>query len=313
VTDAPDRPHLVAYDELSMLHENAVEYGLTFDAPPLVRRVDVGGISALRWGSGDPRIVLVHGTAQNAHTWDSVMLALGCPDAVAVDLPGHGHSLWKPDHAYAPRQLADDLAPVLDVLAPNAHVVVGMSLGGLTCVALAVRHPRLVRSLVVVDITPGTNREKAKAIIDFVDGPQSFPDLDALLARTVEHNPTRSVSSLRRGVLHNARQQPDGSWAWRYDRTGRPGALRHTGSEAPPAETSPEMNPLWDDVAALGARAIPVLLARGGVSPVVDGADIAEWTARVPDGEVVVVDGAGHSIQGDRPIELAALIAARLG
>ena len=96
-----------------------------------------------------------------------------------------------------------------------------MSLGGLTSIALAVRHPELVRKLVIVDITPGTNREKAKAIVDFVNGPQSFPSFADILARTVEHNPTRSESALRRGILHNAHQLADGSWAWRYDRAGR--------------------------------------------------------------------------------------------
>ena len=61
----------------------------------------------------------------------------------------------------------------------------------------------------------------------------------------------------------------------------------------------------WDEVSALK---VPVLLARGGASPVVDDDDIAEFLKRQPDTQVVVVDGAGHSIQGDRPLELAALL-----
>ena len=65
------------------------------------------------------------------------------------------------------------------------------------------------------------------------------------------------------------------------------------------------MSPLWDD---FGAVRCPLLLARGGVSPVVDDDDVAEARRRQPGIEVVVVDGAGHSIQGDRPLELAALI-----
>jgi pimeloyl-ACP methyl ester carboxylesterase len=47
---------------------------------------------------------------------------------------------------------------------------------------------------------------------------------------------------------------------------------------------------------------------RGSLSPVVDDNDVAEVKRRQPTAEVVVVDGAGHSIQGDRPLELAALI-----
>ena len=71
-----------------------------------------------------------------------------------------------------------------------------MSLGGMTATVLTARWPELVRRLVLVDITPGVNRRKAQAIIDFVDGPQTFPSFDAILARTIEHNPTRSESSL---------------------------------------------------------------------------------------------------------------------
>ena len=57
----------------------------------------------------------------------------------------------------------------------------------------------------MVDVTPGVNAEKTKAVIDFVDGPQSLREsFDDLLARTMQFNPTRSESSLRRGILHNA-------------------------------------------------------------------------------------------------------------
>ncbi len=48
-------------------------------------------LSALVWGDGEPELVFLHGGAQNAHTWDTVALALGRP-LVALDLPGHGHS-----------------------------------------------------------------------------------------------------------------------------------------------------------------------------------------------------------------------------
>jgi pimeloyl-ACP methyl ester carboxylesterase len=302
---------LVPYDEFGLFHENVAEYRLDVELPPVVRRTDValaGGrvVSALVWGDAPPELVLVHGGAQNAHTWDTVALALGRP-VLAVDLPGHGHSAWRDDAAYDPVTLAGDLAVVVEQLAPAARLVVGMSLGGLTSMALAARRPDLVRSLVLVDITPGVDRQKAKAVIDFVDGPQQFANFDDLLARTIEHNPTRSVSSLRRGILHNARQEPDGTWRWRYDRSGH---TRDVADVADDAADASRYSPLWDDLAALRC---PVLLVRGGSSPVVDDADVAEARRRLPGIEVVVVDGAGHSVQGDRPLELAALLAALLG
>ena len=123
------------------------------------------------------------------------------------------------------------------------------------------------------------------------------------MKRTVEHNPTRTEASLRRGILHNAHQLDDGSWAWNYDR-------RHRGGErAQRARATSSMridtDPLWDDLSSL---TMPIMLLRGSLSPVVDDADVAEVKRRQPTAEVVVVDGAGHSIQGDKPLELAALI-----
>jgi pimeloyl-ACP methyl ester carboxylesterase len=279
----------------------------------MVRRVDVATpgaphVSALVWGAAAPEVVFVHGGAQNAHTWDTVIMALDRP-AVAVDLPGHGHSGWRDDGAYTPANLAADVAVAVEQLAPAARLVVGMSLGGLTSIALAALRPDLVRRLLLVDITPGVNRAKAKAIVDFVDGPQTFPSFEALLERTKEHNPTRTEASLRRGILHNARQLPDGSWQWRYDRRGHARSSDPepaTGGDA----TAAQMSPLWDD---FGRIACPITIARGSLSPVVDDDDIAESRRRRPDVGVEVIEGAGHSIQGDRPLELVALVARLLG
>lgn len=307
------------YDEFGLFHENIDEFDLDVAELPPVARIETNvedrSISALRWGSDDPEIVYLHGGAQNAHTWDTVALALGRP-AVAVDLPGHGHSDWRADGAYSPMNLADDVAAVVAAHAPRARVVVGMSLGGLTAMELAVRHPGLVRSLVMVDITPGVNAAKTKAIIDFVDGPQEFASFDDLLARTIEHNPTRTESSLRRGILHNAHQRPDGSWQWRYDRGSHARASQTATGTPPgnppgdaPTDTADSLSPLWDDFESITC---PITLVRGSLSPVVDDDDVAEARRRQPGLVVHVVDGAGHSVQGDRPVELAAILAALL-
>lgn len=291
----------VPYDEFGLFHENAEEFGLPYDGPPMVRREEVEvapgrHLSALVWGDGEPELVLLHGGAQNAHTWDTMAMALGRP-LVAIDLPGHGHSDGPAAGRLDVRTNAVDVAVAVATLAPSARAVVGMSLGGLTTVALADAHPDLVRSVVLVDVTPSIDGPGAAAVVAFVNGPESFADLDELLARTIEFNPTRSVSSLRRGILHNALQRPDGSWVWRYQRfLGGQGEER-----ALPGDD------LW---AALGRVQVPLLLVRGmRPGSVVDDAAEAELRRRLPEARVEHVADAGHSVQGDDPLGLAALLA----
>jgi len=292
----------VHYDEFGLFHENAEEFGLPYDGPPDVRRVEVEvakgrNISALVWGSSSPELVFLHGGAQNAHTWDTVALALGRP-LVAVDLPGHGHSDHRDDGPFGPRQNAVDVAVGLRSLAPDAAMVIGMSLGGLTSIALAAHAPELVRKLTLVDVTPGVDRDKAAPIAQFIAGPDTFESFDEILARTIEFNPTRTESSLRRGVLHNAIQRDDGRWVWRYQ---RPRLLEGTEMDIPA-----DFATLWDDVDNIK---VPLMLVRGAAKgTVVDDADDAELRRRKPDARVELVEGAGHSIQGDKPIELARLL-----
>ena len=88
----PRMPNAPAYDEFGLFHENAEEFGIAWTGPPTVRRVEVEDRPAARsarcvWGTGAPELVLLHGGAQNAHTWDTVALALDRP-LVAIDLPG---------------------------------------------------------------------------------------------------------------------------------------------------------------------------------------------------------------------------------
>ena len=306
----------VPYDEFAYFADNASEHGLPFDGPPTVRRASVAlddgrHVSALVWGDAAPELVLVHGGAQNAHTWDTVALALDRP-LVAVDLPGHGHSDAPAGTSRDGRieSMAADVAVATRALAPDAAAVVGMSLGGLTSIALATAEPELVRRLGLVDITPGVTGAKAKAITDFVRGPATFASFDNLLARTIEHNPTRTESSLRRGILHNAVQQGDGSWVWRYRRHDG-GPLMEDVDEPDEAAQAVAREQAWS---ALGAIAAPVMLVRGmRPQSVVDDADEAELRRRLPSARIEHVEEAGHSIQGDQPVELAHLIADFVG
>jgi pimeloyl-ACP methyl ester carboxylesterase len=298
----------IEYDEFGLFHENAEEHGIAFGGPPVVRRtfveVDPGRrISALVWADDDPQLVLLHGGSQNAHTWDTVALALGRP-LVAIDLPGHGHSDGPGDHPEGQLNTdgnAVDVAKAVRELAPNAAAVIGMSLGGLTTLSLARYAPDVVRKAVLVDVLPGLKGDRAKHIGDFTNGPPSFPSLEDLLERTSKFNPNRSLSSLRRGILHNAEQQEDGSWVWRW-------ARHRSGTASRPERPAdgPIYTELWEAAESLS---VPLLLARGmRPDSVLRDDDEAELRRRVPSARIEHFDEAGHSIQGDSPVELAALI-----
>ena len=295
----------VPYDEFGLFHENAAEHGLPYDGPPTVRRQNVNlgdgrSLSSLVWGADAPELVLLHGGGQNAHTWDTVAMALGRP-LVAVDLPGHGHSDGPAPGGSAATN-ADDVATVIEAIAPQARTIVGMSAGGLTALGIAARRPELIPSLVLVDILPNPDPGAARKIGDFIDGPPTFDSFDDLLARTMQFNPTRSESSLRRGILHNAVQLEDGSWQWRHQRHRGEGRAPQS-----PEDAAERMARLWDTIGGLDK--VPVLLVRGMAegSVVTDEAE-DELRRRLPSATVERVEGAGHSVQGDKPVELARIL-----
>ena len=279
-------------DDRLLIQSAAAEAGISARALPDVRRTEVAlagddRLSALLWGEGPPEYVFLHGGSQNAHTWDVVALLLGRP-CVAFDLPGHGQSSWRPDGTYDPRIMCDAVAEAIPYVAPPPVFLVGMSLGGLTAIALTARFPGLVEGLVVVDVTPAAGDQ-----LRLPRRPRpadSFASVEEMVERVYEGRTGRSRESFRRGVVANSRQRADGRWVWRWD----------------PAKTASrhriKWGAAWSDVSMTTA---PLLFVRAGSSRVVRDEDIAEFRRRRPDAEVVEIPGAVHSVQGSRPRELA--------
>jgi pimeloyl-ACP methyl ester carboxylesterase len=286
VSDISGDDELASLGEFLFLEENARQAGV--DNVPPVERIDSGLISALKFGDDSPRVVFLHGGGQNAHTWDTVIVGLGEP-ALAIDLPGHGRSAWRDDGDYGPKLNAVAVEPVVREPPPDADLVVGMSLGGLTALRLAVAAPELVRELVLVDVTPSAPDRhtemtpEQKGTVALVQGERTFSSFAAMLEVTVAAAPHRDRESLRRGVFHNAKRLDDGTWTWRYD------CMRMGGG----------FEGLWDDVPRL---TVPTTLVRGANSAFVHDEDAVEFARTAPGfRRVHMVENSGHSVQSDQP------------
>ena len=251
----------------------------------------------LDWGNKDrPTIVFLHGGALTAHTWDLVCLALRDDfHCVALDQRGHGDSDWAADGDYSIGAALSDSKGFVDHLGLDKFILVGMSLGAINSLAFAAAHPERLSHLVIIDAGPEMRRPGSSRIRDFVTQVQETVTVEAIIEKALEFNPRRDPKILRRSLMHNLRQQPDGTWRWKYD-TQRFKALDQEVHRAERAK-------LADGLARI---ACPALVVRGGESDVFHEEDGIRLAQRLPRGKFVTVPKAGHTVQGDNPKDLVA-------
>lgn len=261
-------------------------------------------LSALRFGSGTPRVTLLHGAGLNAHTWDTTALALQHP-LLAIDLAGHGDSSWREDLDYTPRTLAVDVAAALDAWTEAPQLVVGQSLGGLTGAALAAARPDLVAALIVVDITPGIDVSAGpSALREFYAGPTDFATRDELVDRAIAFGFGGTRPDTERGVFLNTRVRPDGRVEWKHHFAHLAAQALASHDAGTPASPSALHETGWAD---LGGTSTPITLVRATRGFVTE-ADADELARRLPEARIVAID-ATHNVQETAPKQLAALIA----
>ena len=103
-------------------------------------------------GESGPRVVFVHGLFGQGKNWTTIAKGLAADHRVTLlDLPNHGHSPWTDRVDYG--DMAEFVAAELALLG-DPVTLVGHSMGGKVSMQLALRHPELLRALVVVDIAP---------------------------------------------------------------------------------------------------------------------------------------------------------------
>lgn len=101
-------------------------------------------------GEGKP-LVLLHGSYMNIDlNWGAIIPELvKTRKVIALEMQGHGRTADRNGEFMYP-QLADDVAGLLKHLKIDSADVLGYSLGGTVALETAIRHPEMVKKLVVI-------------------------------------------------------------------------------------------------------------------------------------------------------------------
>ena len=106
-------------------------------------------------GEGEP-LLLIHGLGSSTEDWEwQVPVLRRAFTVVTYDVRGHGKT-GKPVESYSMSQFSNDAAKLITALALGPMHVVGLGMGGMIALQLALNYPDLVRSLVIVNSGPET-------------------------------------------------------------------------------------------------------------------------------------------------------------
>lgn len=114
-------------------------------------------------GSG-PAILLSHGYSATCRMWDGQIAAFRDRYQLIVwDMRGHGESDSPADPAaYSEPATVGDMHAVLQACNVQHAVIAGLSLGGYMSLAFHLRHPQMVRALMLFDTGPGFRKDAAR-------------------------------------------------------------------------------------------------------------------------------------------------------
>ena len=233
----------------------------------------------LEWGDrAKPPMILLHGIARHAHTFDHVAPHFARDHRVlAIDMRGHGDSAWDPAGAYMVEDYARDLEALVRQLNLPRLTLLGNSTGGRVVQVYAGMHPELVDRLIVEDVGPERPTEIASGFARRVEQEANgWASEDELVAQLVATSGRTAEPLLRTYAHFGTKRRPDGRIVWKRDPNLVKGFV--------PTE-------LWSHVQRIKA---PVIYVLGGASTIVPAATQAELKRRLPDCEIVTMPGLGH-------------------
>jgi 3-oxoadipate enol-lactonase len=241
-------------------------------------------------GAGPP-VVLLHPFPFARGIWSGLTDVLATRyRVIAVDARGFGETPLG-EKGYAIDDLADDLAELLDELGVARAAVLGMSMGGYTALAFAVRHPGRLGALILADTYAGADsaetRQARDGAIGRIRATGSGPYLDGSLPRLLSPSASAElVSFLRARAETRAASLIAGIEALR-DRPDRTGEL--------------------------GAIHVPTLAIRGSDDQVTLATDMQQMAGAIARATFVSIPGAGHLSHVEAPAAFERAVMSFLG
>jgi pimeloyl-ACP methyl ester carboxylesterase len=185
---------------------------------------------------------------------------------------------------------------VVGQLGLRSLILVGLSMGGRHAMDFTARRPDLVQRLVVIDIGPEISA-RAAAASPGPPEPETWESVEQAARHLYRANPYPGIHYYRWVVSHTLRQREDGALVWRWHPSIKERRL-------------PGNVDWW---AVLRSITVPTLVLRGAESPILD-RDVAERMVReLPDGRLVEIPRAVHTLHEDNPEAVLAALREFLG
>ncbi|MFD4151621.1 alpha/beta fold hydrolase [Streptomyces hydrogenans] len=261
-------------------------------------------------GSGEAPVTVVfsHGFCLSQDSWHYQREALrGRVRTVFWDQRGHGRSARGPEEPVTIDRLGRDLKAVIDAAAPEGPLVlVGHSMGGMTVMALADRHPELIRDRVVGVALIGTSAGRLEEVS------YGLPLAGVNAVRRVLPGVLRALGSQAELVEKGRRATADlfAGLVKKYSFASKgvdPAVVRFAERmiESVPVDVVAAFYPAFgahDKLAALAAfRDLPALALAGDQDLVTPASHTEAIAEALPGSRLVVVPDAGHLVMLERP------------
>lgn len=262
--------------------------------PPSGTFLDIDGGARLHYverGSGEP-LVFLHGNGSMIEDFESsglIDLAARDYKVIVFDRPGFGHSN-RPRHVvWTPDAQAEVIARALSKLGVRNTLVFGHSWGASVATALALKHPTMVRGLVLAS---GYYYPTLRLDIIAMAAP-AVPLLGDLMAYTIAPLVSRLIWPLMLAKVFGPQPVPE-----KFAKFPKEMALRPSQIRASAVESTLMIPDALRFHARYGELKMPVVIIAGEEDKIVDtNAQSVRLHADILQSEFQLVKGAGHMIQ----------------